>query len=959
MTLADAGTSNPAAQARQALGNVGRYKIVRLIGEGGMGAVYEAEQDQPRRTVALKVIKPGMASPALLRRFEQEGQALGRLQHPGIAQIYEAGTADTGYGPQPYFAMEFIRGVDLRSFITSRRSNTAERLELFAKVCDAVHHAHQRGLIHRDLKPGNILVDETGQPKILDFGVARLTDRDTQATSQTDVGQLIGTLAYMSPEQVLADPLELDIRSDVYALGVILYELLAERLPYNLSNKLHEALLTIREEDPPRLSSVDRSYRGDIETIVAKSLEKDKARRYSSAAELAADIRRYLTNEPIVARPPTVAYQLQKFAVRHKALVVGLASVFAVLVGGVVVSTWQATRATRAEHSATEQRDRAMQAEAATHAEMERATAAERAASAAESQARTERDDALMQKQRADTESATAKAISEFLQRGLFEQASGAQSGGSSNVTIRVALDRAAAQVDHKYDNQPLVEAGVREYIATAYRTLGTFAGSQQQLERAVVLRKRVQGEEHPDTLHAITELGTVYLSQNKIADAEPLLSRAYAVRLRTLGEDNPDTADSALLLAALYQAQGKLEASLTLLRTTLAVEQRIHGAGDKATLSTMLQLVQVYVAQRKFEAALETANRVADLGLRTYGDKDELVKAAQTAVSGLRLAVAGQRGKNATPADLAKLGGKISEIDPNSAKSLPEMMQLVLARANAAILQGRFEQAQSDLLNALNVARQAGAESTYAVALMSMLVPAYAQDKKYIEAESYLAKVLAAERPNDQDQNFVLTAVRALANIYGMAGKFAEAEPHYDTLVRLARHNPGDGAGQTRADMGVRAQNYVAQKKYAQAEDAYAQILEVQRRTVGQEALNTLISETNIGWLRIQQQKSAEAASVLRHALSVLERTAPDSWERFDCQNLLGQSLAAQMQYADAETLILKGYEGMSLRKPTAQAAISLATVGGARQAILNLYQAWGQAGKRAEWASKLGTPN
>jgi len=291
MTLADAGAPAPAAHEHQALATVGRYKIVRLIGEGGMGAVYEAEQDQPRRTVALKVIKPGMASPALLKRFEQEAQALGRLQHPGIAQIYEAGTADTGYGPQPYFAMEFIRGEDLHSFVASRHLNTLERLELFAKVCDAVHHAHQRGLIHRDLKPGNILVDETGQPKILDFGVARLTDRDAQATSQTDVGQLIGTLAYMSPEQVLADPLELDIRSDVYALGVILYELLAERLPYSLSNKLHEALLAIREEDPARLSSVNRSYRGDIETIVAKSLEKDKSRRYSSAAELAGDIR--------------------------------------------------------------------------------------------------------------------------------------------------------------------------------------------------------------------------------------------------------------------------------------------------------------------------------------------------------------------------------------------------------------------------------------------------------------------------------------------------------------------------------------------------------------------------------------------------------------------------------------------------------------------------------------------
>src|SRR5205823_2028764 len=188
------------------------------------------------------------------------------------------------------------------------------RSEILEKVAEAVHHAHQRGLIHRDLKPGNILVDQTGQPKILDFGVARFTDSDAQATMQTDVGQLVGTLAYMSPEQVLADPLELDTRSDVYALGVILYELLAGRLPYTISKRLHEAIQAIREEDPARLSSVNRTYRGDIETIVAKALEKDKSRRYASAAEFGADIRRYLRDEPIVARPPSTTYQVRKFA---------------------------------------------------------------------------------------------------------------------------------------------------------------------------------------------------------------------------------------------------------------------------------------------------------------------------------------------------------------------------------------------------------------------------------------------------------------------------------------------------------------------------------------------------------------------------------------------------------------------------------------------------------------------
>jgi len=272
--------SGSSAAAQKAAGSaspstIARYRIIRLIGEGGMGVVYEAEQEQPRRTVALKVIKPGLATPELLRRFEQEAEALGRLQHPGIAQIYEAGTAEMGYGPQPYFAMEFIRGSSFREYAEEHHLNTRQRLEILAKVAEAVHHAHQRGLIHRDLKPGNILVDQTGQPKILDFGVARVTDSDAQATMQTDVGQLVGTLAYMSPEQVLADPLELDTRSDVYALGVILYELLAGRLPYAISKRLHEAIQAIREEDPARLSSVNRTYRGDIETIVAKALEKD------------------------------------------------------------------------------------------------------------------------------------------------------------------------------------------------------------------------------------------------------------------------------------------------------------------------------------------------------------------------------------------------------------------------------------------------------------------------------------------------------------------------------------------------------------------------------------------------------------------------------------------------------------------------------------------------------------
>ena len=301
------------------------------------------------------MIRAGYATGEMLRRFENETQALGRLQHPGIAQIYDAGAVETPFGKQPYIAMELVRGQTLLDYCDSQKLNTRERLELMAKICDAVQHAHQRGLIHRDLKPANILVGEDGQPKILDFGVARLTDSDAQATRQTNMGEIIGTLAYMSPEQVSGEAEDIDTRSDVYALGVILYEVLSGTAPYAIGRQIHEAVRAIRQDEPTALSSVNRTYRGDIETIVARALEKDKTRRYGSAAELAADIRHYLHDEPIVARPPTTSYQLQKFARRHKAVVSGIAAVFVVLALGVAASTWEAVQARRAQKVSEQQ----------------------------------------------------------------------------------------------------------------------------------------------------------------------------------------------------------------------------------------------------------------------------------------------------------------------------------------------------------------------------------------------------------------------------------------------------------------------------------------------------------------------------------------------------------------------------------------------------------------------------
>ncbi len=355
---------------------IGRYRLLRKIGAGGMGEVYEAEQDHPCRIVALKTIRPGLASDELRRRFRTEVEVLGQLHHPGIAQVHDAGVIETPAGPLHFFAMERIDGVPLTEYADSRRLDTRQRLDLLARVCDAVEYAHRRGVIHRDLKPANILIDADGQPKILDFGVARVTDADIQTTTlHTSAGQLIGTLAYMSPEQAAGDSKEIDPRSDVYALGVVAYELLCGKLPLDVGGKsIAEAVRLILDEDPRRLSTVRRVLSGDVDTIVSKALEKEKPRRYASASDLGSDIRRFLDSEPIRARPPSALYQLRKLAARHRGLVAGLAATFLTLVAGIIVATRLAMEEA-AQRGIADEQTRAARAEA-YHANIVAASAA-------------------------------------------------------------------------------------------------------------------------------------------------------------------------------------------------------------------------------------------------------------------------------------------------------------------------------------------------------------------------------------------------------------------------------------------------------------------------------------------------------------------------------------------------------------------------------------------------------
>jgi len=986
------GASAPEAAARQLPASIGHYRIVRLLGEGGMGAVYEAEQDQPRRRVALKVIKTAWASPEILRRFELESQTLGRLHHPGIAQIYEAGTADTGFGFQPFFAMEIIHGKPLGQYADAQHLNTRQRMALMIQVCEAVQHAHQRGIIHRDLKPGNILVDENGQPKILDFGLARVTDSDAQATRQTDMGQLLGTLAYMSPEQVMADPLALDTRSDVYALGVILYELLAGKMPYQLTRHLHEVVQTIQQTDPVPLSTVSRLYRGDIETIVARALEKDKARRYASAADLAADIRRYLEDEPIAAKPPSATYQLQKFARRHKALVASTAAVFLVLVAGVIVSTWEAARAQR------------------------------------------ERNMALSEKRRADAEAASAKAVSDFLQNDLLAQASAANQSGPGakpdpDLKVRTALDRAAARITGKFDHQPEVEAAIQDTIGQAYYDLGLYPEAKKHLERALDLHRRVLGADNPKTLSTMSSLGRIADAQGKYAEAVALLdqtlqtmrrvlgpedpvtlraiknlawtynlngkyqqaealnSQALEIQRRTLGPEHLDTLASMNNLASVYDSQGKYAQAEKLFSQTLEIKRRVLGSEHPNTLSSMMNLAGVYNSQGKHAQAeklyvqtLEIQRRVlgpehpSTLKCMTnlaysYESQGKHTQAEKLNIQTLEIErrVLGPQhpdtlGSMANLAIAYESDGKYGLAEKLYSQTLeierrvlgPEHHDTLWSMSNLAVVYGdQYKYAQAEALHSrtLEIRRRVlGPEHPDTLASMNNLAEVCESRGNYTKAEPLYQQALEISRKLGPEHPDTAIFMNNLANIYGLQGRFAQAEPLFSQALVLSRRVLGPEHPITLSILSSIASFYQRQGKFDLAETYAARALAGRRHTLGPEDRDTMVAAADLALAYQSQRKFAGSEALARETVEVDRKKQPDDWSLFRAESLLGASLAGQKRYAEAEPLLLKGYEGMVARK-NRMAVADWYHLDRARAWIVQLYEDWGKPDKVSAW--------
>jgi serine/threonine protein kinase/tetratricopeptide (TPR) repeat protein len=750
---------------------VGPYKLLEQIGEGGMGTVWMAEQTEPiRRRVAVKVVKAGMDSKQVLARFEAERQALALMDHPHIAKVLDAGTTPSG---RPYFVMELVKGVPITRYCDEHRLTPQQRLELFVPVCQAVQHAHQKGVIHRDLKPSNILAAPyDGRPvvKVIDFGVAKAAGQPlTERTLVTGFGVIIGTLEYMSPEQAELNNQDIDTRSDIYALGVLLYELLTGTTPLERrglkDTGLLEALRLIREDETPRPSArlstiaelpaiaanrameprkLSGVVRGELDWVVMKALEKDRNRRYESASAFAADVQRYLADESVLACPPSAGYLLRKFARKHRAALTTMATIALLLVTGVAVSTWQAFRATWAEQKMGKALDQAQQAKAQAD------------------KARNEAEDTRRQ----------AEAVTKYLVK-LFRSPDPSEDG--RDIKLADLLDRAPAELDANFAGSSKMKAELLAALGDTYQGLGLPDKAVGLYEKARALQEATLGPDDAATLETMTGLAYALKDANRPAEAIAVAEKALTRYCSKFGADQPGALDAASILGDAYRVAERPGDAIRLLEPSLKRCQAKLGRDHPTTLDTMNNLALAYrMAGRLPQAValfdetlnlmkaklgpdhretLNTTNNLADAYVATGRPGDAirllkpLIKRCQsklgpghtvTLATMNTLALAYETTGALTQA--VEAGGELVHMLRNQLPADDPRLTAVLARLGLLLLKaGRPADAEPILRECLGVREKKEPDAWRTFNAKSMLGGALLGQKKYAEAAPLL----------------------------------------------------------------------------------------------------------------------------------------------------------------------------------------------------------------------------
>jgi serine/threonine protein kinase/tetratricopeptide (TPR) repeat protein len=824
-----------------------RFELIRKLGEGGMGQVWLAEQTVPvRREVAIKLIRAGMYDEAVLQRFRAERQSLAIMDHPSIAKVFDAGTTPLG---QPYFVMEYVPGLPITEYCDQKKLKIRDRLELFIQACEGVQHAHQKAVIHRDLKPANILVVEVDGkpvPRIIDFGLAKATTAGEQSLF-TLVGHLVGTPGYMSPEQADPNSRDIDTRTDVYSLGVVLYMLLTGTRPFDTKAvdklPLDQLIKRLREEDPPSPSNKVSAHketssatakarstdprqlinqlRGDLDWIALKALEKDRNRRYSTPSELAADIQHYLSHEAVLAVPPSLRYRARKFARRYRVALATATAFALVLIAAAAVSVRQGIRANR---------------EAAA----------------------------------ASREAAVAEAVNDFLQNDLLAQAgSSAQAGLNSrpdpDLKVRTALDRAAARIAGKFAKQPEVEASIRETVGQTYRDLGLYPQARQQLEKAQELYRRMLGPDDAKRLKTLARLGRVADLQGNYEDAEALSRQAWEAQRRIIGPEHPDTLASLTSLATAYADDGKYPQAEPLLIQSLEIRRRVLGPAHPDTLSSMNNLAYCYDSEGKYAQAEELLTQTLEIRRRVQGPEhpDTLM-----AMHNLAL-VSADWGGNYVQAE-ALLTQTLNIQKRVLGPEHPDTLRSMNSLASVYQKDGKYAQAEALQTQTLEIQKRVlGPEHPLTLVSMTNLASIFGGEGKRTQAEAVDAEALVIrKRVRGPEHPETLESMINLADDYIGEGKYERAEGLLIQTMKISRRVLGAENPYTLGSKDELAQVYKHEGKYPQAEELYAQLLEVQKHMLGPEHPDTALTLYNLASVAARRGSKAQAFALLGNAV-------------------------------------------------------------------------------------------